>query len=201
MNKRAKLMGVMGFAGVAAVCGALLSPSNSPAVAVAAADGAMQIDGVHSSVVFKIKHKDMANFYGVFKTVSGSFTLDQADAAKSSLEVTVDAASVDTRNGGRDGHVKSADFLSAKEFPTITFKSSSVKKTGEKTFDVTGDLTFRGVSKPVTAKVTQTDAKGAGLEATFSIKRSDFGNTTMVGKGLSDEMDFVVSLEGGSGKK
>lgn len=194
--KNVKLMGAVAVMSLVAAGVALVSVSPAPAVAsaAAAAEG-FTADPVHSSVVFKIKHKDIANFYGVFKTVTGTYHLDQADAAKSSLDLSVDAASVDTRNGGRDNHVKSADFLSVKEFPAITFKSTSVKKTGEKAFDVTGDMTFRGVTKPVTAKVTQTDDKGAGLEATFSIKRSDFGNTTMVGKGLSDEVDFVVSLE------
>lgn len=192
-----KLMGVFA-AGVIATGAALMAVSPAPATAGAAAivDGGFSVDPVHSSLVFKIKHMDKANFYGVFKTVTGKFSLDAADAAKSSLDISVDAASVDTRNEKRDAHVKSADFLSVKEFPAITFKSTSFKKTGDKAFDVTGDMTFRGVTKPVTAKVTQTDDKGAGIEATFSIKRSDFGNNTMVGKGLSDEVEFHVSLEG-----
>ena len=108
----------------------------------------------------------------------------------------MDAAGVDTRNGKRDEHVKSPDFLSVKEFPTIAFKGRSFKKTGDKALEVTGDMTFRGVTKPVTAQVTQTDAEGAGLEASFTVKRSDFGNNTMVGKGLGDEVSFIVSLEG-----
>jgi len=197
--KSVKLMGVLAGLGVVAVAGAAGLMPSAPASTTAAV-AAHSIDPVHSSVLFKIKHKDTANFYGVFKEVSGTFAIDSADAAKSTLEVSVVSDSVDTRNGGRDKHVKSADFLSVKEFPAITFKSTSFKKTGDKTFDVTGDLTFRGATKPVTAKVTQTDDKGAGIEATFSLKRSDFGNSTMVGKGLSDEMDFIVSLEGGDKK-
>lgn len=193
--KNVKLMGAVAVMSLVAAGAAMVSVSPSQAVASAVAADGFTADPVHSSVVFKIKHKDTANFYGVFKTVTGTYNIDQADAAKSSLDLSVDAASVDTRNGGRDNHVKSADFLSVKEFPAITFKSTSVKKTGDKAYDVTGDMTFRGVTKPVTAKVTQTDDKGAGLEATFSIKRSDFGNSTMVGKGLSDEVDFIVSLE------
>lgn len=195
--KSVKLMGVLAGLGVVAAGAAVLAPAPTAAVAASALADGHAIDGGHSSVVFKIKHKDTANFYGVFKTVEGTFNLDQADASKSAIDVTVKADSIDTRIGGRDSHAKSADFLSVKEFPSIKFKSTSVKKTGDKAFDVTGDLTFRGVTKPVTAKVAQTDAAGAGLEATFSIKRSDFGNTTMVGKGLSDEVDFIVSLEGG----
>ena len=186
-------LGVMAAAGVGATA-LMASPSAATASSAVAPGGA--IDGVHSSVVFKVKHMNKANFYGVFKDVSGSFSLDGEDASKSSIDVTVKADSIDTRNGGRDNHAKSADFLSAKEFPTITFKSTSVKKgAGEKAFDVTGDLTFRGVTKPVLVKVTQSDDAGKGMEATFSIKRSDFGNSSQAGKGLSDEVDFIVALE------
>jgi polyisoprenoid-binding protein YceI len=196
MIKRVKLMGVLAAAGVLAVGGVVLMPSPAPAEAAGFAAAGNAIDGGHSSVVFKIMHKKKAPFYGVFKDVSGSFNLDAADAAKSSLEVKVKADSVDTRIGGRDTHVKSADFLSAKEFPEITFKSTAVKKTGDKAFEVTGDMTFRGVTKPVTAQVTQTDDAGKGLEAKFQIKRSEFGNNSAAGKDLGDEVDFIVALEG-----
>jgi len=192
--KSVKLMGVLAGVGMAVAGVAVVTPNPAPAAASVALDGA-PVDPVHSSVVFRVKHKDVANFYGVFKSVSGTFNLDQTDLAKSTIDVSVDAASVDTRNGGRDNHAKSADFLSVKEFPAITFKSTSVKKTGDKTMDVTGDLTFRGVTKPVTAKVTQTDGAGKGLEAMFTIKRSEFGNTSEAGKGLSDAVDLIVSLE------
>jgi polyisoprenoid-binding protein YceI len=193
--KSLKLMGVLAGVGVMAAGAALLVVEPAPASAVVLSAPGGTIDPVHSSVVFKVKHMGKANFYGVFKDVSGTFSLDEADASKSSIDVAVKADSVDTRNGGRDNHAKSADFLSAKEFPSITFKSTSVKKTGDKAFDVTGDMTFRGVTKPVTAKVTQTDDAGKGIEATFSIKRSDFGNNSAAGKGLSDEVDFIVALE------
>ncbi|HZW06607.1 MAG TPA: YceI family protein [Phycisphaerales bacterium] len=194
--KSVKWMGVLAGVGVLAAGAAVLTPSPAPAVASAALADAQTVDGVHSSVVFKIKHMDTANFYGVFKDISGTFNLDSSDASKSSIDVKVKAESIDTRNSGRDAHAKRADFLSVKEFPEITFKSTSVKKTGDKTFDVTGDMTFRGVTKPVTAQVTQTDEAGRGLEAKFSIKRSDFGNNFMVdNKGLSDQMDFIVALE------
>lgn len=192
-----KVMSLAAVLGVTAAAASLLLPAPAPAVASSAAAAGFNVDPVHSSVVFKVKHKDTANFYGVFKSITGTFSIDTADATKSTLDLSVDAESIDTRNKGRDDHAKSPDFLSVKEFPSITFKSTAVKKTGDKSYDVTGDLTFRGVTKPVTAKLTQTDEKGAGVEATFSIKRSDFGNNTMVGKGLSDEIDFIVSLEAG----
>lgn len=190
-----KLMGAVAGLGVLAAGGALLVSPAPAAAGGAVLDGPFTVDTVHSSVVFKIKHKDIANFYGVFKEITGTFNLDTADASKTAIDVSVKADTIDTRNSGRDNHARSADFLSVKEFPTITFKSTSAKKTGDASFDVTGDLTFRGVTKPVTAAVVQTGANGAGMEAKFSIKRSDFGNTTMVGKGLSDEVEFVVSVE------
>lgn len=195
MIKRVKLMGVLAAAGVLAVGGVVLMPSPAPAVASGLAVAGNTIDGGHSSVVFRVIHMKKAPFYGVFKEVSGSFNIDSADATKSSIEVKVKADSIDTRITGRDTHAKSADFLSAKEFPEISFKSTAFKKTGDKAYEVTGDLTFRGVTKPVTVQVTQTDEAGKGIEAKFQIKRSDFGNKSEAGKGLSDEVDFIVALE------
>lgn len=159
------------------------------------------IDDVHSQVVFKINHAGFSNNYGVFKTIAGSFTMD---GANSKVEVTIKADSVDTFNGKRNSHINGPDFFNTKEFPTITFKSKSVKSTGEKTMDVMGDLTFLGVTKPVTIKVTQIGSgKGmqgewrSGFEGMFTIKRTDFGNKTYVeGGGLGDEVHLMVNIEG-----
>jgi len=118
------------------------------------------------------------------------------------VEVAIDAASVDTNNDKRDGHIESPDFLSAKEFPSITFKSTAVKASGEGRFEVTGDLDFRGVTKSITVPVTlvgkgQMQGKQvAGYEASFSIKRSDFGSTYGLDEGaLGDEVFLILSLE------
>ncbi len=159
------------------------------------------VDGVHSQVVFKISHMGVSNNYGVFKDIAGTFTMD---GANSKIEVTIKADSVDTFNAKRDSHIKSPDFFNTKEFPSITFKSKSVKSTGEKTMDVSGDLTFLGVTKPVTIKVTQVGSgKGmqgewrSGFEGTFTIKRTDFGNKTYVeGGGLGDDVSVMVNIEG-----
>lgn len=164
----------------------------------AAASGTFAVDNVHSSVVFKIKHMGVSNFYGVFKDVDGTFTFsDTAD-----LKITVKADSVDTRNAKRDEHVKGPDFFSAKEFPTMTFSAKALKKDSAGAYAGSGDLTFRGVTKPVSLAVHPTgSAKGhdgkpiAGFETKVTIKRSDFGNTGMIGP-LSDEVDIIVAIEG-----
>lgn len=189
---------------------ALLVPAQQPAVAQAeaakaSADAPFAVDPVHASVVFGIKHMNVANFYGTFDKISGSFLINPADISKSSIDITIDAASVDSNNPGRDDHLKGPDFFSVKEFPTITFKSKSFAKgTGENMFSVTGDLTFRGVTKPVTATLEYTGSGPGrkpgvtlqGFESRFTFKRSDFGNNYMVGKGLSDEVNMIVAIEG-----
>lgn len=161
---------------------------------------AYQVDSVHSSMVFRVKHMGAANFYGRFNSIAGSFTLDD-DPAKNAFDVRIQTESVDTAQAKRDQHLKSPDFFNARQFPTITFKSTSVKKMGDASFDVTGDLELHGVTKSVTAKVTKTGAgtaRGrqiAGVEAELNIKRSDFGMTYGLDS-LGDEVYIIVSLEG-----
>jgi len=172
-----------------------------PAAAAPAAAEAFTVDGVHSSVVFRIKHMNVAPFYGRFNKVGGTFLLD---GDSSVVDVTIDAESVDTANGGRDKHVKSQDFLSVKEFPTIAFKSTSARKQVQGDgVDVTGTLTFHGVTKTITVTVRPTgEAAGvkggtvAGLEATFTIKRSEYGMGGMPGA-LGDDVTVMIGLEGG----
>jgi polyisoprenoid-binding protein YceI len=172
-----------------------------------AASGAFTVDAVHSGVLFRIKHMGVSYFHGRFNDFSGTFHLDGDDAAKSALNVTVKADSIDTGNAGREKHLKSADFFSTAEFPEITFTSTSVKKTGDHTYDVTGDLTMLGAKKSVTATVTHVGTAQApaqmgggevsGVEATFTIKRSDFGMNYGIDKGaLSDEVQMTIALEG-----
>lgn len=193
------------FLTVAAVgTAAALWSSPTPAAAEFAGDG-FKVDTVHSSAIFGVKHNGVANFYGRFNKISGEFNID-ADPAKSVIDITIDTDSVDTANAGRDKHLKGGDFFSAAEFPNMTFKSKSFKKTGEGTYDVTGDLTIRGKTKEITVAVTDTGrGKGmrggevAGFETKFGIKRSDYGVSFMVGPGLSDDVSILVSAEGGKG--
>jgi polyisoprenoid-binding protein YceI len=161
---------------------------------------AYQVDSVHSSMVFRVKHMGTSNFYGRFNSITGSFTLDN-DAAKNSFTVQIPTDNVDTANAKRDQHLKGPDFFNAKQFPTITFKSTEVKKAGDSSFDVTGDLSLHGVTKSVTAKVTKTGSGSfqrrqiAGVEAVLDIKRSDFGMNLML-EALGDDIHIIVSLEG-----
>jgi polyisoprenoid-binding protein YceI len=158
-------------------------------------------DPVHSSVVFRVKHSGVTHFYGRFNDISGSFALDEADPAKSSLQVEIKAESVDTGNPARDKHVKSPDFLSVKEFPTISFKSREVKQTGDGAYEIAGDLTLHGVTKGLTLKLQRTgsgkdarrNSRLAGFETVFAIQRSEFGMKFAL-EGVSDEVQLTVSV-------
>jgi polyisoprenoid-binding protein YceI len=158
-------------------------------------------DPVHSSLIFRIKHLRTSNFWGRFNYISGAFALDDANPAASQFSFEVKADSVDTANGKRDAHIKSPDFLNVVQYPTISFQSQSVTKSGA-AYQVTGDLTLHGVTKSITVEVTPSgsgkDQMGnaiAGIAVGFGIKRSDFGMTTMVGP-LSDEVWITAGIEG-----
>lgn len=118
-----------------------------------------------------------------------------------SLEITIKTASVDTANAKRDQHLRGPDFFDAKQFPVMTFKSKSVKKTGDKTYSMTGELMAKGVKKTITVPVEHTgtgQSRGGktlvGALSTFKIKRSDYGIDYMLG-GLSDEVELIISIE------
>ena len=177
------------------------TPAHPIAPTALAADS-FTLDPVHSSVMFRIEHMGVSNFYGSFNDVSGSYTLGE----NPSFNFTIKTESIDTRNEGRDKHLKSPDFFNAVEFPTITFKSTSVEKAGDN-LKVTGDLTMHGVTKPVTAelkfwpaKETRQGVKG-GFETMFTIKRTDFGMNTYVTEGaLGDEVTVLFAGEGAAAK-
>jgi polyisoprenoid-binding protein YceI len=213
--KLAKFVGI-GAVGVVATLASVsvaMSGGDAPAPAAAVVEaplaaGTYAVDAVHSSVAFRVKHQDVAYFYGRFNKISGSFSLNTDDAAKNSLDITIPADSIDSNNAGRDKHLKGQDFFSVAEFPNITFKSKGWKATGkvdnEQAYDVVGDLTLLGKTKEITVQVRHTgtgQGRGgevAGLEAKFTIKRSDFGMNFMVGKGLGDDVTIMVGLEGGA---
>jgi polyisoprenoid-binding protein YceI len=186
-------------AGVGLAAGTLLSTAEGAPAAAPRAAAAFKVDGVHSSAVFKIKHNNVANFYGTFNGISGDFDLQEGG----SINVIIDAASVNTGNGKRDEHLESPDFFSAKEYPEMSFKSTSVKKKGDTSYEAAGTLTMHGQSKPLTVTIEQTgtgEGRGgpvAGLETKFTVKRSEYGINYGLGKGLSDEVDVIISLEGG----
>ncbi|MBX3388562.1 MAG: YceI family protein [Phycisphaeraceae bacterium] len=204
MQKLAKLS--LPFLTVAAVgTAAALWSSTPPAVANFAADNGYKVDPVHTSAVFGVKHNGVSNFYGRFNKTGGTFNVDPADPSKSFIDITIETDSVDTANANRDKHLKSGDFFAVTEFPTMSFKSKSFKKTGDGTYDVTGDLTIRGKTTEVIVPVTDTghgkarNGEVAGFETRFRINRSDYGVSFMVGPGLSDEVSILFSAEGGKG--
>lgn len=178
----------------------VLAGSGSGSLAVGA--DPFQVDAVHSTVMFRVKHQNVSFAYGRFNDIAGKFVIDEAAPSKSSFDLTIKAESVDTASFLRDTHLKGPDFFNAKQFPTISFKSKSVTKGEGSSYDVTGDLTLHGVTKQVTFKVNATGTgKGmrgdtvAGVEASVTIKRTDFGMTYMVGL-LADEVVVNASLEG-----
>ncbi len=160
-----------------------------------------RIDAVHSSNCFRIKHMNVAWFYGRFNELEGTIVYSEADPAACSFDVRIKADSIDTNNADRDKHLKSADFFEVEKYPELTFKSRSAKKLAESTLEVTGDLTLHGVTKPLTVKIEHTGSgpgmRGehrAGFETTFEIKRTDYGMTKLLG-GVGDEVRITVSLE------
>ena len=159
-----------------------------------------QVDPVHSSVLFRIKHLDVAYFYGCFKEFSGAFTLDEDHPEGSSAYLEIKAESVDSRDAKRDQHLKSPDFFNARQFPVIRFESSSVEKKG-KLWTLEGDLTMRGTTREVTIPMTETGSgpdpwggERIGFEGEVTIQRSEFG-IDYAKDALGDEVKLIISLE------
>lgn len=160
------------------------------------------IDPVHSSVVFGIKHFGVNNFYAVFKEVAGTIVFDSEDPSKSSVDINIPVESVDTRNPKRDQHLLSPDFFDSKQFPLLSFKSTKVEGRGND-YKITGDFTLHGVTKSITVDFKKSpEVKGmaegelrSGGETTFTIKRSDYGMNFMQGP-LGDEVNIILSFQG-----
>lgn len=163
------------------------------------------IDKNHSTATFKVRHFT-ANVVGQFRDFDAVLTLDRANPAKSSVEFTIQAASIDTGNENRDKHLRSADFFEVEKFPTIHFKSASVTAKSATEFAVTGDLTMRGVTRRVTLPVTSLGflktprGEKGGFEIETTLNRKDYGivwNRALDEGGfmLSDEVKVSINLE------
>jgi len=140
------------------------------------------LDPAHSSVDFSVRHMMIANVKGTFNSFNATIEADPTDLTTANIEFSVDTASVDTRNKDRDAHLVSADFFDVENHPNMTFKSSNIEKTDEGEYNVTGDLTLRGVTKQETFAVTfegqGKDPWGnekAGFSASGTVNRSDYG--------------------------
>jgi len=165
-------------------------------------------DAVHSSVLFRVKHAGVTNFYGRFKHIDGEFSLDPDNPAESFFNFQIETASVETDNEKRNNHLRSPDFFNVRQFPRAQFQSDSVTKTGQDTYEVQGALTLHGQTNPVTATVKHTGTgtfRGneiLGIEARFQIKRADFGMTGFMAPDGSDDgplgntVNAIVSVEG-----
>ena len=180
----------------AATFAALSLVASTPA---SAAPQTLSIDNVHSYLIFRVKHMDAGYAYGRFNTFKGTITFDEAAPASCGVKVEVDVDSIDTGVENRDKHLKGPDYFNTAQFPKMTFESTAVQKTGDD-YEVSGNLTLHGVTKPATVKMTKTgqgSMRGKtiiGFEGTLAIKRSEFG---MVDKnpGLGDEVKMTISIE------
>ncbi|HEX9191615.1 MAG TPA: YceI family protein, partial [Candidatus Deferrimicrobiaceae bacterium] len=108
-----------------------------------------ELDPVHTGVHFKVRHLMVSSVRGVFEKVSGTVTYDESDITRSTADITIDAASINTRDAKRDGDLRNPDFLHVAKYPSITFKSKKVEKAGDGRLKMTGDLTIKGVTKEV----------------------------------------------------
>lgn len=169
------------------------------------------VDKAHSTATFKVRHL-MSNVTGSFRDFDANINVDRANPAASSVEFTIQAASIDTDNSNRDDHLRSPDFFDVAKYPTISFKSTSIKAKSKNDFDVTGDLTMRGVTKRVTLPVSflgfGKDGRGnekAGFEIETTLNRKDYGilwNKTLDEGGmlLGDDVKVTIDLEVGKKK-
>jgi polyisoprenoid-binding protein YceI len=155
------------------------------------------IDPTHSEVQFKVKHLMVSTVTGSFGQFEGTVEMAGDDFADAEINFSADIASISTNNEQRDAHLKSGDFFDAEQFPKLTFSSTSLKKTGDDTYELLGDLTMHGVTKPVTLKAEyggqMQDFYGqtkAGFEVSGVLKRKEFGLTW---DGVTEAGGVVVS--------
>lgn len=192
---------------IALAAAALAAVASAPAAAET-----FQVDPLHSSFLFSANHLGYTNVFGRFSEWGGEFTFDSKEPEKAKVKITVKTESLDTNDGrlqarggvrGRNEHLRSTDFFNVKEFPTMTFESTKVEKTGEKTGKLHGNVTLLGVTKPAAFDVTfnkvaphpaNKGVMGAGFSIRGTIKRSDWGMKFGV-PGVSDEVALYIEIE------
>ena len=168
--------------------------------------GTYALDATHSDVGFRVRHLGISNVDGSFSDVDGTITIPAAGIEGMEAEVTVQVNSIDTRNDDRDGHLQSEDFFAAEQYPTLTFRTTSVDALGGNRFRMTGDLTIRGVTKPVTLEgeyIGTASVRGTqkiGFEASGEITRQEWGlswaQTNEAGEALvGDTVTLVLNVE------
>jgi len=164
------------------------------------------IDPVHSTAEFKVRHMMISNVKGRFPAVKGVLALDETALTNSRIEVSIDAASIDTRDSQRDAHLKSADFFDVEKFPTLSFKSTRINRISDGELAVAGDLTIHGITRNVVFNVEGPTAPGKdpwgktrmGLSASTKINRKDFGltwNAALETGGILVGDEVTITLE------
>ena len=165
------------------------------------------IDAAHTSVEFAVKHLMIATVKGRFGDVEGTLTVQGDDASTAKVEATIDTRSIDTRSEQRDTHLRSADFFDVEKHPKILFRSTKVERTGKSTLKLTGDITIRGVTKPISLDVTEEGrakdpwgGERAVFSATGKLRRGDFGltwNQALEAGGVlvGDDIKLAIDVE------
>ena len=164
------------------------------------------LDPDHTAAQFKVRHLMISNVKGVFEKISGTLNLDDKDVTKSKVDVVIDIASINTNIKKRDDHLRSADFFDAAKFPSMTFTSNKVEKNGTDKLKVTGNLTIKGVTRPVVLNVEGLTAEikdpmgnvRRGASATTVVNRKDFGvswNKTMDNGGAVVGEEVAIQIE------
>ena len=173
---------------------------------VAAVPQTLQIDRSHSEVAFQVRHL-LSKVRGRFADFSGTLVFDEANPARSHVEVEINAASVDTAEPDRDKHLRTADFFDVEKYPTLTFRSTDVQHRGGDSYDVSGDLTIHGVTRPVKMRATflgrATDPWGnerVGFEGELTLNRKDYGlhwNAALETGGflVGDDVKVTLSIQ------
>lgn len=160
------------------------------------------VDASHTTVGFSVRHMGISNVKGTFPKVSGTLLLDEKNMAKSSVDITIDAASVNTNNEKRDAHLQSPDFFDVAKFPTVTFKSKTVAKTAQG-YSVVGDLTMKGVTKTVSIPFTLVGPKEhpmmpvymVGVEGSLMVNRRDYNINYGMAAMVGDEVTIDLEVE------
>jgi polyisoprenoid-binding protein YceI len=164
-----------------------------------------KIDPAHVWVTFTINHAGWSSAHGIFKSVSGTITFDKDDVTKSTVSAQIDATSLDTNLDQRNSDLSSPDFLNTAEFPAITFDSTAITKTGDKTGTITGNFTMIGTTVPVTLDVTWSGVEAAypwapdvtrtGFTATGTVSPAAFGMAKVAEYGLGPDITVTIDVE------
>ncbi|HVY06196.1 MAG TPA: YceI family protein [Burkholderiales bacterium] len=169
----------------------------------AAAADSYTVDPAHTYPNFEINHLGFSTMHGRFGATTGKITLDPA-AKSGSIDITIDATSINTGHEKRDAHLKTEEFFDVAKFPTLTYKATKLKFNGDKLAGADGELTMHGVTKPVALTITafncanhpMTKKPVCGANATATLKRSDFGISTYV-PAVGDEVKITIEVEAG----